>query len=307
MRRPAIYNLIPAGAAVCLAALAADFVIRSDVPLVLLDVSVQDRAGGFVSGLQKENFRVLENGHPQPVTVFAGRDVPVTAGILVDESFSMGPKRADALTAAMTFVHESNPQDEMFVINFNHEVRFGLPKEMPFSGKPEALRLALFQGVPVGKTALYDAVMAGLKHLTLGRRDKKALILISDGGDNASHATRQEMLAFAESSLATIYTIGLFDEDDPDRNPGILNRLAHISGGEAFFPQNPAGTIPVCRRIAKDIRARYTLGYTPAGDMKAGWRHLRVQVSAAGRGKLVAHTRAGYRYAGPQESQAVQR
>lgn len=304
MRRPAILNLILAGAAVCLAALATDFVIRSDVPLVLLDVSVQDRGGGFVSGLGKENFHLLENGHPQPITVFAGRDVPVTVGILVDESFSMGPKRADTLTAAMTFVHESNPQDEMFVVNFNHEVRFGLPKGVPFSDKPEPLRLALFQGVPVGKTALYDAVIAGLKHLTLGRRDKKALILISDGGDNASRATRREMLDMAESSLATIYTIGLFDEDDPDRNPGILNRLAHISGGEAFFPKNPAGTIPVCRRIAKDIRARYTLGYAPSIETRPGWRHLRVQVSAPGRGKLVAHTRAGYRYVVPPEPKA---
>jgi Ca-activated chloride channel homolog len=296
MRRPPVRNLILAGAAVCLIAAADEFVIRSDVPLVLLDVSVQDRAGGFVSGLNKENFRVLENGHPQPITVFAGRDVPVTVGIIVDESFSMTPKRPDALTAAMTFIHESNPQDEMFVVNFNHQVRFGLPDDA-FSGNAEQLRLALFRGVPAGKTALYDAVIAGLKHLTLGRRDKKALIVISDGGDNTSSATRQEMLEMTESSLATIYTIGLFDEDDPDRNPGILKRLARISGGEAFFPPNPAGTVPVCRRIAKDIRARYTLGYAPSGEGKNGWRSLRVQVSAPDRGKLVAHTRAGYRYA----------
>lgn len=307
MRRPVIFSFIFAGAAVCLAAFATDYVIRSDVPLVLLDVSVQDRAGGFVSGLEKDNFRILENGRFQPITVFAGRDVPVTVGIIMDESFSMSPKRADALTAAMTFVHESNPHDEMFVVNFNDEVRFGLPEKVPFSGKPETLRAALFQGVPAGKTALYDAVIAGLKHLSLGRRDKKALIVISDGGDNCSHASRQEMLTLAESSLATIYTIGLFDEDDPDRNPGILNRLAHLSGGDAFFPNNASGTIPICRRIAKDIRARYTLGYTPSGETKAGWRKLHVQVAAPGRGKLVAHARAGYRYAAAEELKTEQK
>jgi VWFA-related protein len=302
MRRSAINNLIIAGAALCIAA-AADFVIRSDVKLVLLDVSVQDRAGGFVSGLGKENFRVLENGRSQPITVFAGRDVPVTVGIVVDESYSMTPKRADTLTAAMTFIQESNPQDEMFVLNFNDYVQFALPKGRPFSGSPEELRLALYRGVPAGKTALYDAVVHGLKHLALGRRDKKALIVLSDGGDNASSNTRDEMLAMAESSVATIYTIGLFSNDDPERNPGILKRLARISGGETFFPENPAGTVPVCRRIAKDIRARYTIGYVPSGgNGKNEWRKLRVEVSAPDRGKLVAHTRAGYRYNAPAES-----
>ena len=303
MRRSAIKKSVIAGAAMCIMAAAADFVIRSDVKLVLLDVSVQDRNGGFVSGLDQENFRVLENGRPQPITVFAGRDVPVTVGIVVDESFSMTPKRADALTAAMTFIQESNPQDEMFVLNFNDYVQFALPKETPFSGNPEQLRLALFRGLPAGKTALYDAVVKALEHLALGRRDKKALIVLSDGGDNASSSTRHEMLAMAESSVATIYTIGLFSEEDPDRNPGILKRLARISGGEAFFPENPAATVPVCRRIAKDIRARYTIGYVPsAGSGKNDWRKIKVEVSTPDRGKLVAHTRAGYRYNVPAEA-----
>ena len=301
MRRQVIGRGALAAAAVCLGAAAApDFVIRSDVPLVLLDVSVRDRAGGFVSGLQKENFQVMENGRPQPVTVFAGRDVPVTVGIIVDESYSMTPKRADALTAAMTFVHESNPQDEMFVVNFNDSVQYGLPAGEAFSGRETELRDALFRGVPAGKTALYDAVVAGLKHLALGRRDKKALVVISDGGDNASKASRERMLAAVEASAATIYTIGLFTEEDPDRNPGILKKLAHVSGGEAFFPANPAGTVPVCRQIAKDLRARYTLGYAPAAG-KPGWRSIRVHVAAEGRGKLAAHTRAGYVY-GPGQT-----
>src|ERR1051326_9179535 len=230
---------------------ASDFIIRSDVPLVLLDISVQDRSGGFVSGLTKENFHVFENGHAQPISVFAGEDVPVTIGILLDESFSMTPKRAEALTAAMTFIHESNPHDEVFVLHFNDRLKFGLPKNIPFTDDRRMLRDALFGEIPQGKTALYDAVEAGLDHLRLGRRDKKALIVISDGGDNASHATRQEMLAKVESSLATIYTIGLFDVDAPDRDPKILKQLAKISGGVVYFPPQPSEMVSVCRRIAK--------------------------------------------------------
>jgi Ca-activated chloride channel homolog len=176
-------------------------------------------------------------------------------------------------------------------------VKFGLPKQIPFSGSREQLRAALFSGRPLGKTALYDAVDAGLRHLTLGRRDKKTLIVISDGKDNASKSTRQEMLDKVEGSLATIYTIGLYDADAPDRDPRILKQLAKISGGESYFPRSPADMIPVCERIAKDIRARYTIGYAPAPtNGKNAWRHVRVEVSAPDRGKLTARTRSGYRY-----------
>src|SRR5262249_31216019 len=148
--------------------------------------------------------------------------------------------------------------------HFNDTVKFGLPRRVDFSDNRQQLRTALFGEVPQGKTALYDAVNTGLRHLALGSREKKTLIVISDGGDNASHATRQDMLSKVEASLATIYTIGLFDEDAPDRDPHILQRLSKISGGEAYLPRNPNGMVPVCRRIAKDIRARYTIGYPPS-------------------------------------------
>jgi len=281
-----------------------DFVIHSDVPLVLLDVSVQNRSGGSVSGLSKDNFRILENGHPQPVTVFTGQDVPVTVGILVDESFSMTPKRAQALTAAMTFIQESNPNDEVFVIHFNDSVKFGLPSEVPFSDNRRQLRDALFGVIPQGKTALYDAVDAGLRHLAIGSREKKTLVLISDGGDNASHISRPEMLSKVEASLATIYTIGLFDEDAPDRDPGILKRLSKISGGEAYFPPKPDQMVSVCQRIARDIRARYTIGYAPPPDHgKTAWRNIKVEALSAAGGKLNARTRSGYRYGVAGENQ----
>jgi Ca-activated chloride channel family protein len=279
-----------------------DLIIRSETRLVLLDVSVKDMSGKngeghFVSGLSKENFSVFENGRPQPITVFDHGDLPVTVGLLVDESRSMSPKRATVITAALTFISESNPKDEMFVLNFNDNVTPGLPSPLLFSDNVQELRLALFRGVSEGRTVLNDAVVAGLAQLELGKRDKKTLVLISDGGDNASVHTRHQTLDRVEKSIATIYTIGVFDEDDADRDPGILRQLSAISGGEAYFPETLDEMIPTCRRIAKDIRARYTLGYIPAEGKSANdVRSIRVGASAQGHAKLVARTRSSYRY-----------
>jgi Ca-activated chloride channel homolog len=272
------------------------FTIHSDVRLVLLDVAVKDRSGALVPNLSKDNFTVLEDGKPQPITVFAHEDLPVTIGILVDESRSMTPKRQDVLMAAQTFIAESNPKDEVFVLNFNDKVSRGLPDSMLFSDDLEQLRTALDRGVPRGKTALNDAVAAGLKQLELGRRDKKALIVISDGGDNASKITRPDVLAMVEKSLATIYAVGLYDPEDQEHDLGLLKQLTRISGGEAFFPMEPEKTIPICRSIAKEIRTRYTIGYLPPAAAQPGMaRHIRVQVSVPGAGNLVVKTRSGYR------------
>jgi Ca-activated chloride channel homolog len=305
-RRSAMRTLITASAGSLLghslfAASAEDdqdrYTIRSEARLVLLDVSVKDREGGFVSGLSKENFSVFENGRSQRIMVFDHGDLPVTVGILVDESGSMAPKRPAVLTAALAFIAESNPNDEIFVLNFNDQVSPGLPSSVLFSDDLQELRLALFSGVSEGRTALNDAVVAGLAHLELGKRGKKTLVLISDGGDNASSHTRREMLLQVERSHATIYTIGLFDAEDADSDPGILRQLAGISGGEAYFPASPAEMVPTCRRIARDMRARYTLGYVPtAGSGASDVRNIRVGASAPGHAKLITQTRSRYRY-----------
>ena len=303
-RRSAIRHLLVAGAASCCPRLVTgnpeneepNYTIHSDVRLVLLDVSVEGPRSGYVSGLSIDNFRVLENGRPQSITVFDDNDIPVTVGILVDESRSMAPKRAEVLTAAQSFIEESNPLDQIFVLNFNEKVRRGLPDETLFSDNAQQLRSALNRGMPEGRTALHDAIVAGLEQLELGRRDKKALIVITDGGDNASENTRKEMFDRVERSIATIYTIGLFDAEDTDRAPGILRRLAAISGGEAYFPLDPSGVVPACHRIAKYIRSRYTIGYVPQAGNSAGLRHIDVRVSAPGHARLTVHTRTSYRY-----------
>jgi len=304
-RRPAIRTIGIAGVVsslFCLLLFAADdFTIRNDVRLVLLDVSVQNHAGNFVPGLSKQNFTVLENGQPQTISVFDNQDAPVTMGILVDESASMTPRRGQVVVAAGYLIAESNPEDEVFILNFNDSVKRGLPDGVLFSGNIPQLRTALNRETPRGKTALYDAVAAGLKQLEAGRRGRKTLVLISDGGDNASAHKRVEMIDLVERSAATIFTVGLFEEGAGDADPGILKELAKISGGEALFPKNAEDLFEACHRFAKEIRTRYTIGYVPRDDKNAApLRHIHVKVSAPGQNGMTVLTRTSYRYDEPQ-------
>jgi Ca-activated chloride channel homolog len=278
-----------------------DYTIRTTSRLVLLDVSVKDPEGGFVSGLTKDNFKVLENGKQQEITQFANADIPVTVGLVVDESGSMRPKKPQVVTAALAFIQASNPQDEIFVINFNERARRGLPDIVPFSDNLDMLRAALWNGIPEGRTALYDALEMALHQLDMGRRDKKTLVLISDGGDNISQHKLPDVMHDVLTSLATIYTIGIFDDDDPDKNPGVLNQLAHVSGGSAYFPKALDEIAPVCKQIAKDIRTRYTIGYIPSSDNGKPERHVKVIASAANRAKLIVRTRTSYIFAADSE------
>ncbi len=281
-----------------------NFTIRTTSRLVLLDVSVKDPQGGFVSGLTRDNFKVYENGKLQQITQFANADIPVTVGILVDESGSMRPKRTEVITAALEFIKASNPQDEVFVINFNEKARHGLPDTVLFSDNVELLRSALWQGIPEGRTALYDAIEMALHQSDMGRRDKKTLLLISDGGDNISAHKFPEVMHDVLESIVTIYTIGIFDEDDPERNPGVLKQLAHVSGGGVYFPKKIEEVVPICRQIAKDVRTRYTIGYIPDVNGKSD-RHIKVEASSPDHPKLVVRTRTNYLFA-PENAESGQ-
>ena len=273
-------------------ALDREFTISADVELVILDVSVKDPKGGFVSGLVKDNFRVYENKKEQSIKYFSHADIPVTVGLVIDNSGSMRPKRAEVITAALTFVHASNPRDEMFVVTFNDKVRRGLPEDALFTDNAEMLRTALWKGASEGRTAMYDALGYSLKYLDKGRMDKKTLILVSDGGDNASSVGKGEVMRQVLESRATIYTIGIFDEDDPDRNPDILQKLAQVSGGEYFQLRTLDEVVPVCRKIAADIRNRYTVAYIPSRpDAPQSARLLKVTASSPSHPRLIVHTR----------------
>ena len=281
------------------------YTIKTTSRLVLLDVSVKDASGGLVPGLSKANFEVRENGKPQAITEFAHADIPVTVGLVVDESGSMRHKQPEVITAAMAFIGASNPQDEMFVINFNERARRGLPDIQLFSDNLNQLRDALWRGVPEGRTALYDAIDMALHHVEFGRRDKKSLIVITDGGDNVSTHTLDHVLHEVLDSVATVYTIGIYDDDDPDKNPAVLKRIAHISGGGAYFPKKLDEIVPICRDIAKDIRTRYTIGYVPEAGGAKPERHVQVSARSEGGQKLVVRTRTSYLYAAdPDEAGA---
>jgi Ca-activated chloride channel family protein len=271
-----------------------NYTIRTTSRLVLLDVSVKGPLGGFVSGLTQDNFKVYENGKPQQITQFANADIPVTVGILVDESGSMRPKRAEVIAAAVEFIKASNPQDEVFVINFNEKARHGLPDTVLFSDNIDQLRAALWQGVPEGRTALYDAIEMALHQSDMGRRDKKTLLVISDGGDNISVHKFPDVMHDVLESVATIYTVGIFDEDDPERNPGVLKQLAQVSGGSAYFPKTLDEVVPICQQIAKDVRTRYTIGYIPDVSNGKPERQIKVVASSPDAQKLSVRTRTRY-------------
>ncbi|MCL5744430.1 MAG: VWA domain-containing protein, partial [Acidobacteria bacterium] len=258
------------------------------------------RKGGLVSGLRKENFRVLENGAPQDVRILQYEDVPVAVGLIVDNSASMSRRTKEVTAAALAFARSSNPRDEMFVVNFNERSSFGLPDTELFSASTQELDQAL-NGVPAsGKTALYDAIELGLTHLKKATLDKKVLVVISDGGDNASHHTLGQVLESAGRSNAIIYTVGLFDEYDNDRNPGVLRNIARVTGGEAFLPHETSKVVPICRRIAEDIRTQYTIGYAPS-NQKLDNTYRTIAVTATGQHgeKLLVRARSGY-FASPE-------
>jgi len=285
----------PAGAAVAdPGAPSEDFKISDTVDLVVLDVSVKDHDGGFVSGLNQDSFRVYEDGKLQNITQFANTDVPVTVGLVVDNSGSMAPKRPEVATAALVFVGASNPLDEIFVVNFNDKVTKGLPDTVLFSDDLNQLRAALWKGPSAGRTALYDAIADALKQLEMGRQAKKTLIVVSDGGDNISKVGFHDVMGQILASRATIYTIGIFSDDDPDKNPDVLKKIANTSGGVAYFPRKLADVTDICRQIAKDIRTRYTIAYIPQGTERSGLRHVKVEAVSADRGKLTARTRSSY-------------
>ena len=272
------------------------FRISVDVRLVVLQATVTDRQGSLVTNLGEEEFEVYENGVPQQIRLFRNEDVPVTVGLVVDHSTTMRPKIAEVAAAARTFARSSNPEDEMFVVNFHEMASLGLPIGMRFTHNVTSLQDAIINAPTGGQTALYDAVALGLGELQAGSRDKKVLIVVSDGGDNASRRSLDQVMDLAGQSSAVIYTVGIFDAQDPDGNPRVLKRLASATGGEAFFPGQLDEVVAICERIARDIRHQYTMGYVPGNPARDGsYRAIRLLARIKGQGKLSVRTRTGYR------------
>jgi Ca-activated chloride channel family protein len=270
-------------------------ILSTHTELVVLPVTVTDRSGAFVDGLHKSDFVILDEGRPQQVQFFSHQDVPVTVGLVVDNSTSMQPKWHEVVQAIEVFARSSNPLDELFPVLFNEHVSMALPAGVAFTQSGVQLRVALTQRPPIGKTALYDAVMTALDHLRQGSRSKRALVLISDGGDNASRATLPQVLEAAHRSDAIIFAIGVFDDSDQDRKPGVLKALARATGGDVFLTDDPRAIVRACERIARDLRSGYLLGYVPSETPHNGrFRTVRVEVTNPAYRHSKVRTRAGY-------------
>jgi len=271
-------------------------VLSEQTKLVVVPVSVTDRLGHFVSGLTQASFRVEEDGKPQEIAVFRDADVPVIVGIVVDHSGSMGTRSEDVIQGATAFVQASNPQDEEFVVNLGNTISFGLPPGVPFTSDATQLRAALSVPSASGFTPLYDAMVAALQHFRGAPAEKKVLLVISDGGDDASTHKFGEVLQMAEAENVAIYSIGLLDPLSADQNPKVLRKFAKETGGEVYFPNSRNGVASVCIAIAADIRHQYTLGYNPPETGKSGYREIRVEVQAPGHGRLSVRAKKGYFY-----------
>lgn len=269
--------------------------LAASANLVVLPVNVTDSHGTFIRGLKQEDFRVFENGQQQNLGVFEEQDAPVTVGLVVDHSRSMASKLRDVAAAVSAFAHSSNPRDEMFVVDFNDDVTVEIMKGKAFSSDPKELGEAVTAVSARGRTALYDAVSEGLLHLKYGRWEKKALIIISDGGDNASHVNYSQVLAQARQSQALIYSIALVGFDQEEENPGLLRKLCKDTAGIAYFPQKGESAATVATQIARDLREQYTLGYVPQGLKQSSvFRRIQVKVTAPGHGNVKVRTRPGY-------------
>ena len=278
-------------------------VISARTDLVTLTVSVVDRRGAFVTGLRQEDFTVYDSGEPQTIQIFTSDDVPATIGLVIDSSGSMRGRRSEVTAAATAFADMSHPLDEFFTLNFNEYVWLGLPADVAFTEDMDELGAALSAAPAYGMTALYDAVDRALDHLQLGRRDRKALIVVSDGGDNASARTLDAVVEHARRAGAAIYSVTLDNPDDRDANPRVLKKLAGETGARSFTPGSAGEVMRSFAQIAREIRSAYTIGFVPTATIDDGFRPVRVVVDGGDRRGLTVRTRAGY-YAGPSSGQA---
>jgi VWFA-related protein len=271
--------------------------IISRVNLVVLHTTVLDDRQRFADGLTAQNFRVFEDKVEQKLSLFKREDVPVSMGLVIDNSGSMRDKRPKVNEAAITLVQSSNPQDEAFVVNFNDDFYLDLDKD--FTSSIPELKEALERIDSRGSTALYDAIVGSLDHLKKASRDKHVLLIVTDGEDNSSHFTLEKTIHEIQKTDTVIYTIGLLSQESKKsakKAKRALEDIARASGGVAYFPENVEDVHNICQQVAHDIRNQYTLAYYPTNARRDGsFRSVTVDViPPRGRGKLVARTRNGY-------------
>jgi len=275
------------------------FVFRKDVDEVLLHATVVDDKQHIVTNLDKTAFTVFEDGKPQNIVSFRHEDIPVSIGIVIDNSGSMREKRAKVNQAALNLVRASNPQDEVFVVNFNDEYYL----DQDFTNDLLKLKEALEKIDAKGGTALYEAVVASGDHLKRNAKlEKKVILVVTDGEDNASRETlEQAVKQLQQENGPAVYAIGILgDEEHPKRAKRALEIITQRTGGAAFFPKTLDEVDAISRTIAHDIRNQYMIGYKPTNPRTSGgFRGIRVEAKAKGHNKLTVRTKSGY-YAGGQ-------
>jgi VWFA-related protein len=272
---------------------------RASSELVVLHVSVRDRGGRYISGLTKDAFTVIDDGKPQTLEMFSADEVPATVGFLIDNSNSMRPSRERVIASAVAFAKNANPKDEIFVLTFNESIRRAWGPSVLEHTAPEAFQTTMNEAIVArGMTAIYDGLLAGLDYLTRAKHTRQVLIVVSDGGDNASKSTLEESVKRVHDSDATVYAVTLTDRLVRDGNPGLMKRLARATGGEFYEPRGVDDVPAAFERIAKDIRSAYTVAYIPtAGGADAAERRrrtVRVYVRAPDGRTLNVRARDGY-------------
>jgi len=277
------------------------FTFKKDVDEVTLHATVVDQKQHLVTDLGKRNFVVYEDDRPQQITAFTREDIPVSIGILVDNSGSMRDKRAAVTRAVLNLVKSSNPQDEVFVVNFNDEPFL----DQDFTNNVELMHEALDRVDSRGGTALYDSVIASADHLAKGaKREKKVLLVITDGEDNESRESLEQAIRTVQNDNGpTIYTIGILGGEGRERRAKrALEAMSVQTGGVAFFPKNLTEVDEISQAVARDIRNQYSISYKSTNPQSnGGYRKVKVVASAPGYKDLQVRTRSGY-FAGQQRA-----
>ena len=273
---------------------------HADTRLVVLHASVTDRKGKLLTNLDREAFRVYENGQPQEVKIFRREDVPVSLGIIIDDSGSMSTKRSRVEAAALAMVRASNPQDEVFIVNFNDDAYL----DVPFTNDMRKMEQGLARIDSRGGTAMRDAINMSLDYMKQeAKKDKKVLLVITDGNDNASNISLERVVQRSNQSDTLVYAVGLFTDEErheATKARRALNELTNATGGLAFYPKDVNEVQALAVEIARDIRNQYTIAYTPLlQQLDGSYRQIKVTVEAPGRPTV--RTRSGY-YATPDQA-----
>jgi len=270
--------------------------IHVDVNMVLVPVTVTDPMNRLVTGLERENFQVFDSDAPQAIKSFATDDAPLTIGIVFDLSGSMSSKFVRARKALSEFLRTCNPQDEFFVVGFNDRPAI----LVDYTSDVDDVEARMVMLRPENRTALIDAMYLGVNHLKQAKYDRKALLVISDGGDNRSRYTQGELVRAVRESQVQIYSIGIFDMYAPtteeQNGPILLHDISELTGGRLFKVLDVQDLSDIAQRISEELRNEYVLGYTPTDRRRNGaWRKLKVRLlPPPGLPQLEEHSREGY-------------